>query len=147
MIRAACHCTAVRFEIAEPPGWVLDCNCTLCRRYGALWSYYYRHEGDQALLVSGPSPEATAAYTWQDGDLAFHHCRTCGCITHIVAPKEDGQPVFAVNARMMLGLDPARVKLVQVDNAHTGYFWTRADEPARASHHPPPPPLGPDDWR
>jgi len=22
MIRAACHCTAVRFEIAEPPEWV-----------------------------------------------------------------------------------------------------------------------------
>jgi hypothetical protein len=37
MIRAACHCTAVRFEIAEPPEWVLDCNCTICRRYGGLW--------------------------------------------------------------------------------------------------------------
>lgn len=26
MIRAACHCTAVRFAIARPPTWVLDCN-------------------------------------------------------------------------------------------------------------------------
>ena len=38
-MRGACHCEAVRFEIAEPPEWVLDCNCTLCRRYGALWAY------------------------------------------------------------------------------------------------------------
>ena len=39
MIKAACHCGAVRFELEAPPAWVLDCNCTLCRRYGALWAY------------------------------------------------------------------------------------------------------------
>lgn len=147
MIRAACHCTAVRFEIARPPTWVLDCNCTLCRRYGALWSYYMRREGDQDLLLRKPDPAATVAYAWQERDLAVHHCRVCGCITHIVAAKEPGQPVFAVNARMMLGFDPATVKLRQVDNGHTGWFWTRSDEPPMLSNHPPMPPPGPDDWR
>ena len=57
MIKPACHCGAVRFEIAEPPEWVLDCNCTLCRRYGAMWSYY--HGADQAKLVSA-SPGTVA---------------------------------------------------------------------------------------
>lgn len=145
MIRAACHCTAVRFEIAEPPRWVLDCNCTLCRRYGALWTYY--PEKAQKLLVSRPAPEASQTYTWLEGDIAFHRCKVCGCVTHMVAAKQDPPTIFAVNARMMVGLDPAKVALRQVDNGHTGFFWTRSDEPALASRHPPMPSPGPDDWR
>jgi hypothetical protein len=63
MIKAACHCTAVRFEISEPPAWVLDCNCTVCRRYGAMWSYY--HGDDHAKLVSQPPADLTDVYLWQ----------------------------------------------------------------------------------
>ncbi len=51
MLRGACHCTAIRFEIARLPDWVLDCNCTLCRRYGAIWAYPER--GD-VTFVGGP---------------------------------------------------------------------------------------------
>ena len=40
MIEASCDCGAVRMEIDEPPLWVTDCNCGICRRYGALWAYY-----------------------------------------------------------------------------------------------------------
>jgi hypothetical protein len=41
VIQAACHCGAVRFAVAAPPKWVLDCNCTICRRYGAMWCYTF----------------------------------------------------------------------------------------------------------
>jgi hypothetical protein len=143
MIRAACHCGAVRFEIAEPPSWVLDCNCTLCRRYGALWSYY--HPPDHAKLTSKPDPEATETYEWGDRGLAFHRCKTCGCVSH-VAVAADGF-IFIVNARMMAGLDPAKVTVRRMDNSHSGFFWTRADEPVIASHHPPMPPPTFEDWR
>ena len=118
MIRAACHCGAVRFEIAEPPEWVLDCNCTICRRYGALWSYY--HPPDHAKLLVRPDPDATDVYLWGDRGLAFHHCRTCGCITHF-AVAADGF-IFGVNARMMAGLDPSKVMIRQKDNSHSGFF-------------------------
>jgi hypothetical protein len=145
MIKAACHCGAVRFEIAEAPTWVLDCNCTLCRRYGALWAYY--RGADQAKLVRRPDPEATATYLWGDCEIATHHCRACGCITHIEAVNADPPVIFGVNARMIPGLDPAKVVLRQVDNGHSGFFWTKSDEPPMASNHPPMPPPGPDDWR
>ena len=143
MIRAACHCGAVRFEIAEPPEWVLDCNCTICRRYGALWSYY--HPPDHAKLLVRPDPAATDVYLWGDRGLAFHHCRTCGCITHF-AVAADGF-IFGVNARMMAGLDPSKVTIRQIDNSHSGFFWTRSDEPVLASGHPPMPPPTFEDWR
>ena len=86
MIRAACHCGAVRFEIAEPPEWVLDCNCTLCRRYGALWSYY--HPPDHAKLLLKPDPAATEIYLWADRALAFHRCKICGCATHFAVAAD-----------------------------------------------------------
>ncbi len=145
MIKAACHCGAVRFEISEAPAWVLDCNCTLCRRYGALWSYY--RGDDLAKLLKTPAPGTTFTYLWGDKDIAFHHCKTCGCATHMQAAKESPPRIFGLNARMMIGLDPARVQLRQVDNGHSGHFWTKSDAPVIASRHPPMPPPGPDDWR
>lgn len=146
MIKAACHCTAVRFQIAKAPDWVLDCNCTLCRRYGALWSYYHRGD-DQTLLVGKPSREVTETYMWLDHELAFHRCRRCGCVTHMEAVKSDPPMIYGINARMMVGLDPSKVRLLQVDNGHSGFFWTRSDQPVIVSKHPAPAPLGPDDWR
>ena len=146
MIRAACHCEAIRFEIASPPEWVLDCNCTLCRRYGGLWCYF-DDEGGQAKLLMTPPPEATETYAWQDGDLAFHRCKVCGCVTHTVAAREDPPFIYSVNARMMAGLDPATVRIRRKDNGHSGFFWTRPDAPIEPSRHPVMPPPTFEDWR
>jgi hypothetical protein len=145
MIVASCHCAAVRFEIAEPPTWVLDCNCTVCRKYGGLWTYF-RGEG-QAKLLKTPKPGSTEAYTWLDGDIGFHHCKTCGCVTHIAAEKETPPVIFGVNCRMMAGLDPATVTIRRIDNSHSGFFWTRPDEPVLQSRHPAMPPPTFDDLR
>lgn len=145
MIKAACHCGAVRFEVAEPPAWVLDCNCTLCRRYGALWTYCFGD--DQAKLLSTPDPAATATYSWLDREIAFHHCRTCGCITHFEAVDRDPPVILALNARMMLRLDGANVRIRRIDNGHLGWFWTRPDDPVIPGRHPPTPVPGrEEDW-
>jgi hypothetical protein len=140
-MKVACHCGAVQFEISEEPEWVLDCNCTICRRYGALWSYY--RGADQAKLIRKPAPGSTQTYEWGDHDIATHRCRTCGCVMHmeLVATHE----ILGVNMRMVSGgLDPKRVQLRQVDNGQTGFFWTHTDQPVIASRHPP---MQPHEWR
>jgi hypothetical protein len=146
MIRAACHCGAVKFEISEPPEWVLDCNCSLCRKRGALWTYFEGPEG-QAKLLMTPDPEATDTYAWLDGDIVFHRCKVCGCTTHNTAATGDPPIIFSVNARLMAGLDPAKVRIRRRDNSHTGFFWTRPDAPIEASNHPVMPPPTFEDWR
>src|SRR5262245_39153738 len=92
MVRAACHCTAVRFEIDEHPGWVLDCNCTICRRYGALWTYF--RGPDQAKLLTRPAPDATEAYLWGERSIGFQRCKTCGCVTHLQAADTATPVIF-----------------------------------------------------
>lgn len=140
MIRAACHCTAVRFELEEAPEWVLDCNCTLCRRYGAIWAY---PEASQVRFVQGE--DSTDAHSWGPKALAFHRCRECGCVTHMMVVE--GARLYGINARMIPTLDPASVRVRQKDNGHTGRFWTRSAAPPEESHHPKMDPPGPDDWR
>ena len=142
MVRAACHCTAVRFEIAELPDWVLDCNCTICRRYGAIWSY---PEATNVKFVRGA--DFTDTYTWGNRWLAFHRCRQCGCITHMTVLDPAPPRIYGINARMIPTLDPASVKLRQADHGHTGFFWTQTSEPRKPSHHPKMAAPGPDDWR
>jgi hypothetical protein len=40
MIESSCHCGVVKLEIQSAREEVNDCNCSICRRYGALWAYY-----------------------------------------------------------------------------------------------------------
>lgn len=41
----------------------------------------------------------------------------------------DPKIILGINSRMMVGLDPARTVLRQLDNGHTGFFWTKPDAP------------------
>ena len=141
MVKAACHCMAVRFEVA-PPKDVYDCNCTVCRRYGAIWAYY--RGGGLEMLTP---PDATHAYTWLDKSIGFHHCKTCGCTTHLQALDVPNQPIFGLNARLIPTLDPSSVRLRQLNNSHTGWFWTKSNDPPVPSRHPHMPMPSPDDWR
>ena len=142
MLRAACHCTGLRFEIPTTPAWVLDCNCTLCRRYGALWAYY---EPGEIQFVQGV--ESTQFYTLLDHDLALYRCDQCGCITHFTVQKEGPLAIRGINVRMAPTLDPDSLEIRHKDNGHTGYFWTKQAENAEPSHHPAMPMPGPEDWR
>ena len=95
MIEASCHCGAVHIEIADPPESVLECGCSICRRLGALWSYY---EPGQVRLI--PPSGATAIYTWGRKSIEFHTCKVCGCTTHWSAVDKSVNRM-GVNARLM----------------------------------------------
>ena len=142
MIRAACHCTAIRFELVELPEWVLDCNCTICRRYGGIWAY-----PDPGMVNFVRGSDHTDVYLWNDKMLEFHRCRDCGCVTHVAVSGAHPPRIHCINARMIPTLDPSSVRLLQKDNGHTGFFWTRSAEPAEPSHHPKMNRPGPEDWR
>ena len=68
-------------------------------------------------------------------------------MTHMVIAREDPPVMYGVNARMMAGLDPAKVRIRRKNNSHSGFFWTRPDAPIEASRHPVMPPPSPLDWR
>jgi hypothetical protein len=95
VVKASCHCGAVRFEVAEAPMEIVSCNCSICRRNGALWAYYHP---DQVRFDT--APEATVAYIQGDRTLALHHCPTCGCTTHWRSIMPEYTHRMGVNARL-----------------------------------------------
>lgn len=114
MIRASCHCGAVRLEIARRPRQLTECNCSICRRYGARWAYYSR-EGVRVVGERG----ATSSYTWRNGIREFHRCQRCGCVTHYQRARQRGGGTIAVNTRMMEAEAIAGVRIRRLDGAAT----------------------------
>ena len=100
------------------PEGATACNCTVCRRYGALWAYDYDGEG---INVSGP----TTAYS-RGKAIDFHFCATCGCVAYWRAktPGEDVRRRIAVNLRLT---EPDPIAKVPID--HFDGFDTFDDLP------------------
>ena len=120
MLTASCHCGAVRLEIARKPRQLTDCNCSMCRRYGALWAYYSRKS---VRVICAPS--AMEIYAWRNKTLKFYRCATCGCITHHERAKRTPDSTIAVNARMMEPEAIASLRIRRLDGAST---WRYLDK-------------------
>ena len=95
-IVASCHCGTVRIDLPELPATVTECNCSICRRYGALWAYYTREQ-----ITLHAAANELASYSWGDRQIAFRHCGRCGCLTHYESVEQGPDGRFAVNARML----------------------------------------------
>ncbi len=111
MIDGSCHCGAARFQAASAPEEVTDCNCSICRRYGALWAYY---RGSSVTLADAGATEAYIPGEQNE----FHRCRTCGCVTYWVL-RDGSNARVGVNARLF---DPAvltDVRVCHLDGADT----------------------------
>jgi hypothetical protein len=113
LIESSCVCRAIRLAITQAPDELVDCNCSICRRYAALWAYYSLKDvvvpiGLTDVFMLGPKK------------IEFHRCKICGCVTHWL-PK-DQRDRMGVNARM---LDPevvARARVRHLDGAKTWKF-------------------------
>jgi hypothetical protein len=112
MHEASCHCGKVRIEVGALPATVTDCNCSICRRYGALWGYYRR---DQVRLMA--DPDALSAYVWGDRTIEFWHCRNCGCMTHYQSVEKKPDSRFVINARMLPLATLQSLKVRRLDGA------------------------------
>ena len=115
-LTGTCHCGAVRIRVRQAPRTVTSCNCSICRRYGALWAYY------QASSVQIEAPKgALTSYTWRRRIRAYFHCKTCGCVTHYTPRKKQANPIVAVNASNFELDDMRGVRIRKLDGAKS---WT-----------------------
>ncbi len=98
MLEGSCHCGAVRWTLEGDPGPVTACNCSLCRRYGALWAYDYENE---RIHIFGPSATYSRAEK-ADPSLEIHFCPRCAAVLcwRGLRPHPDGRRRMAVNVRL-----------------------------------------------
>jgi hypothetical protein len=117
MIEASCHCGAVSLKVSHAPQDLTDCNCSICRRYGALWAYYSPNE----VEVSGQ----TDIYMWGLSTIEFHRCKHCGCLTHwFPAERYRSMNRMAINARLAAAPIVAAARIHHFDGAES---WKTLD--------------------
>ena len=117
MLRGACHCGAVRFEVSRAPDQVTSCNCTLCTKRGALVAYY---QPEEFALISD---EGQSTYLWNDRIVNHQFCSVCGCFTFSASPVWDAareaidfsKRKLAVNARLLEDFDLSAVPVRHFD--------------------------------
>jgi hypothetical protein len=107
-----CHCGNIEIRAAKLPEQVTNCNCSICRRYAALWAYYSPEDVD-IYFRDYPSK----FYLWGDREVEFHHCTVCGCLTHYVTTQKCKDRIVAINTRMSDPVLISGIPVREVDNA------------------------------
>ena len=109
----SCHCGRIAFELEGEVDKAMDCNCSMCRRRGALLAFYPR----EALRLSTPEADM-ATYTFNKHALQHHFCPACGIspFSEGVDPR-NGAKTVAVNVRCLPDVDLDSLQVTKVDGA------------------------------
>ena len=108
--KGSCHCGSISFEFDADPGPALECNCSICRRKGALlWAIPH-----ESLQLLGWSDE-TARYTFNNHVIAHRFCSNCGIHPYAEDAKESPARNAYVNLRCVEEIDLASLERMQFD--------------------------------
>ena len=107
--KATCHCGAVELALDMPDGLqnIRRCNCSLCRRKGALMASVPLN----ALLVIR-GEDNLSLYQWNTGVAKHYFCKTCGIYTH--HQRRSNPNEYGVNVACIEGVDPYAFEYVPV---------------------------------
>jgi hypothetical protein len=108
--RGSCHCQAVTFELeAEPITEGIRCNCSICRRRGAVMSkQYFEH-----VTVTGLA--TLANYIWGDRMVNHWFCPTCGIHPFHDVIERPGS--YRINLGCLDDFDLGAVAVTSIDGA------------------------------
>ena len=116
--RGSCHCGRVTFELQGEVKYVIDCNCSICRRKGALWL----GAPDSSLRILRGEPDL-ALYQFNTMTARHYFCKHCG-IHPFTRPRLDPS-LWVVNVRCLEEVDLKSLAVHPFDGEH----W---DEAAKA---------------
>jgi hypothetical protein len=107
-----CKCGKVRYEVQADIGEVITCNCSRCRKVGALLSAVAMSD---FKLLSGEN-EMT---DYQFNKHVIHHpfCATCGIHSYSYGKGPGGRDMVMLNVRCLDGVDADQFKVKKFDGA------------------------------
>lgn len=109
--KGSCHCGAVQFEVHTTLTPAVRCNCSLCRRRGALMSPVLA--ADQLTLKSGK--QALVLYQFNTRTAKHYFCQHCG-IYPFHQTRKDPQ-LWRVNIGCLEGVDSYGLEAGVADGA------------------------------
>jgi len=123
MLNLSCHCGQIRVKIEKRPDHINECNCTLCGKSGARWSYFHLSEVSVEGTTSGYCREDKP-----DPAARIHFCANCGATTHFTLTESSvakfGNSMMGVNMWLADECDLAGLELRYPD----GRAWSGEGE-------------------
>jgi hypothetical protein len=108
--KGSCHCGQIAFEAEGDLEKVMECNCSICSKRGAL-HWFVPRENFRLL-----TPEASfSTYTFNKHQIKHRFCPKCGCAPFGEGMAPTGKYMVAVNARCLDGVDLSPLKIGHFD--------------------------------
>lgn len=116
-LKGSCHCGEARWTLEGDPGSITICNCTLCRRYGALWAYDYL---PGRITIEGELKSYTRTGK-KDPALEILFCPSCAGVLawRGMRQEDDGRRRVAVNVRLACPEQVAELEIDRFDGLDT----------------------------
>lgn len=115
-----CHCRKFRFKFTNAPfedgaGTVDRCTCKFCAQKGALWLYI----PERLFTLTSGSVEELTLYEFYKQVFKHYFCPTCGVQFFFKDTRgAHAEPMVAVNARTVDGVDPEKLSVKVFDGAN-----------------------------
>jgi len=108
--KGSCHCGKIRFDVEGEITGAMACNCSMCRRKGALLWFVPR---DRLTLLTTEKDLGT--YTFNKHVIKHHFCQTCGIHPYGEGTDPKGNSMAAVNLRCLEEVDLETVPVQHFD--------------------------------
>lgn len=106
----SCHCGKVRYEVTAALDTLMQCNCSICSRTGALMSFV---QADSFKLLAGE--DATTDYQFNKQNIHHLFCSTCGVRSYGWGTGRDGSKMYMLNVRCLEDVEPDDFEIKKVD--------------------------------
>lgn len=103
--KLTCHCGDIelRVKLSEGLTSAQRCNCSFCRRRGAIAATATYPNGVEILKGA----EKLTLYEWGTGTAKHYFCPRCGIYTH--HRRRSNPNEYGVNLAAIEGIDPAKL--------------------------------------
>ncbi|MCC4118702.1 GFA family protein [Aromatoleum toluclasticum] len=108
--KGSCHCGGIAFEVEGELTQVMDCNCSICVRKGALLWFVPR---DKLRLLT--PEENLGTYTFNTHTIKHRFCPICGIHTFGEGTDPQGNRMAAINVRCLEGVKLASLPVKHYD--------------------------------
>jgi hypothetical protein len=109
--RGSCHCGRIKFEFDGEVKQAIECNCSICRRKGALW---HALGAGRLRIVAGE--DELGVYRFNTMQAQHYFCPTCG-MSPFSHPRLD-PAMWVVNLRCVEDVDLGALRRGHFDGEH-----------------------------
>jgi hypothetical protein len=111
LFQGSCHCGIVKFKVRTAVSPATRCNCSLCRRKGALMSATFA--AGELKILSGEN--ALSIYQFNTRSAKHYFCKHCGIYPFHQTRKD--LALWRANIGCLEGVDPYALESSVADGA------------------------------